>query len=91
MCVSGHIHEIHCHSLHGHDFIGDDYTFIGPLNIDFTVGVMGALQRIILISDDNLVEGDESFFVEVSSQNDRVMIVGSPASVTIVDNDGMST
>ena len=63
----------------------------GPIDIDFNVGDMRAREQMIAIREDNFVEGDESFFVEVSSQNDRVMITGSPAMVTIVDNDGMST
>ena len=65
-------------------------TFGSP-DIDFIVGDMRPRELMIAIFEDNFVEGDESFFVAVSSQNDRVMITGSPAAVTIEDNDGMST
>ena len=39
--------------------------------------------------DDALTEGDERFFVSVSSTNQNVKIVNGTATITIVDNDGM--
>ena len=66
-----------------------DYVSINQLDLQFTAGEMRTLEQEIQIEDDNLVEGDESFFVVVSSANARVMIAGSPATVTIEDNDGI--
>ena len=72
---------------------GDDYDPIEsvPLEIVFSVGDMGIHEQMIAIMEDNYVEGNESFFVNVTSRSNRVTIIGSPAMVTIVDNDGMST
>ena len=40
------------------------------------------------INDDPIVEADETFTVIASSGNPRVILTGSPATVTIEDNDG---
>ena len=68
-----------------------DYVSISPFNLDFTVGQTERHEQAITILDDRLVEEDESFqvIVQLSSANSRVMIVGSPATVTIEDDDGM--
>ena len=43
----------------------------------------------ISIRDDNLLEGDETFSVTVSSQNDNAVILKSSSVViTILDDDG---
>ena len=42
----------------------------------------------IPINNDILVEGNENFIVFLSSNDPRADISGSPASVTIIDDDG---
>ena len=52
------------------------------------MGEVNARNVSIGIVDDLFVEANEIFTVTASSTNDRVMFIGSPATVTIEDNDG---
>ena len=52
------------------------------------MGQTNAQTVSIGIIDDPIVEADETFTVIASSGNPRVTIIGSPATVTIEDNDG---
>ena len=52
------------------------------------MGQTNAQTVSIGINDDLIVEADETFTVIASSDNPRATFMGSPATVTIVDNDG---
>ena len=56
--------------------------------LTFAAGVTNAQTVSIGIIDDLIVEANEMFTVIASSTNDRVTFMGSPATVTIEDNDG---
>ena len=49
------------------------------------------MSQNIVINNDNLVEGDEVFSVAGSSNDPRAVIMGSPDSITIIDDDGELT
>lgn len=42
----------------------------------------------VKVVDDQLVEHDEQFWMEISSEDKRVQFVTNAAQITIVDNDG---
>jgi len=60
--------------------------------LTFSAGQSAQQSVLIPIIDDLLVELDESFNVQASSSDSRVMINGSPVGIvpaTILDNDSM--
>ena len=60
--------------------------------LTFSAGLTTQQSVPIEINDDLLVELDESFNVQASSSDTRVMINGSPVGIvtaTILDNDSM--
>ena len=60
-----------------------------PETLTFSAGQTTQQSVPIEIIDDLLVELDESFNVQASSSDTRVMINGSPVVATILDNDSM--
>ena len=42
----------------------------------------------VKVIDDQLVELDEEFWVEITSEDERVQFVAKAAKITIIDNDG---
>jgi len=47
--------------------------------------------RRVEVRDDIIVEGQESFFLLLSSQSDRVVLERNKTEIIIEDNDGMCT
>ena len=65
-----------------------DFTPLSAVPVTFPVGATGPLTVNIPIIDDNFVEEDrEMFNVVVNSGDPRAIISGSPATVTIIDDD----
>ncbi len=45
----------------------------------------------VQLTNDGVVEGEEQFFVEISTSDPRVRVGAAIASVVILDDDGMHT
>ena len=46
------------------------------------------LKVSVKVIDDQLVELDEQFWVEITSEDERVQFVTKAAKITVIDNDG---
>ena len=64
-----------------------DFTPLSAVPVTFDVGTTGPITVPIPIINDNFVEDREMFDVTVISGDPRAMISGSPATVTIIDDD----
>ena len=56
--------------------------------LEFRSGGDTSTQVTVTIVDDNAVEMDEEFSVQISSTNPRVIVQQGTADVTITDDDG---
>jgi hypothetical protein len=68
---------------------GADFDCMIPDTLEFRSGDT-LTQVAVTIVDDNTVEMDEEFSVQISSTNSRVTVQQSTASVVITDDDGNS-
>ena len=67
----------------------DDYTSVEDVII-FSPGINESCTTMIPIVDDSVLENDEVFNVILSTTDSDVSLDPSSATVTIVDNDGMT-
>ena len=67
---------------------GVDFNYLIPSNLEFRSGGDTSSQVTVTIVNDNTVEMDEEFSVQISSMNPRVIVQESTANVTIIDDDG---
>ena len=66
-----------------------DFNYLIPSTLEFRSGGDTSTQVTVTIVDDNTVEMDEEFFVQISSTiNPRVTVQQGTADVTIIDDDG---
>ena len=64
-----------------------DFNYLIPSTLEFRSGDTST-QVTVTIVDDNTVEMDEEFSVQISSINPRVTVQQGTADVTITDDDG---
>ena len=67
---------------------GADFNYLIPSTLEFRSGGDTSTQVTVTIVDDNTVEMDEEFSVQISSTNPRVTVQQGTADVTITDDDG---
>ena len=67
---------------------GADFNYLIPSTLEFHSGGDTSTQVTVAIVDDNTVEMDEEFSVQISSINSRVTVQRGTADVTITDDDG---
>ena len=67
---------------------GADFNYLIPSTLEFRSDGDTSSQVTVTIVDDNTVEMDEEFSVQISSMNPRVVVQESMANVTIIDDDG---
>ena len=67
---------------------GADFDCLIPSTLEFRSGGDTSTQVTVTIVDDNTVEMDEEFSVQISSTNPRVTVQQGTADVTITDDDG---
>jgi hypothetical protein len=68
---------------------GTDFNFLIPDTLEFRSDDGDiSTQVAVTIVDDNTVEMDEEFSVQISSTDSRVVVQQSTASVTVTDDDG---
>ena len=65
-----------------------DFNYLIPSTLEFRSGGGTSTQVIVTIVDDDIVEMDEEFSVQVSSTNNRITVQQGTATVTITDDDG---
>ena len=67
--------------------MGEDFSAADPLEIVFGVNDTMACAMVSII-DDNALEGDHSFSVQIVSTVPPITIDNTPVEVTIMDNEG---
>ena len=67
---------------------GEDFDCLILSSLEFRSGGATSTQVTVAIVDDNTVEMDEEFSVQISSTNPRVTVQQGTADVTIIDDDG---
>ena len=82
--------EVYCTSACYFSLGGADFNYLIPSTLEFRSGGGTSTQVTVTIVDDNTVEMDEEFPVQISSMNPRVIVQESTANVTITDDDGES-
>ena len=65
-----------------------DFNYLIPSTLEFRSGGATSTQVTVAIVDDDTVEMDEEFSVQISSINPRVTVQQGTADVTITDDDG---
>ena len=82
-------YQTHTHTRLAHT-AGFDYV---PMTIEVTFPLHDMTSvtqcRRVEVRDDIIVEGQESFFLLLSSQSDRVVLERNKTEIIIEDNDGM--
>ena len=72
-------------------FLSDpDYMFINPISFYLTTSDNGTIMEMFSIDivEDDGFEGDEMFNVTLSNSQNRIILMESTTTITILENDG---
>ena len=60
----------------------------GTFSLSFTSLTSGPVCASVVIADDNICEGDETFNIQLSTSDSDISLNPDAGTATIVDNDG---